>query len=581
MGKNKKKRNQNETPISSVETKVPSNGSNVVKDEPTVTNNKDTGEEKRKKVLNEIERRKKQIEDATKPIPKEAQYPRITFYPFAYALSEKFLDKACWYCLQLNVQLSYCTNCKVARFCSEKCEELAKKDHQPECRGYKKSKNKDYPNIEVRLLGRICSRYNMIKKGEDKAKDFYLERTSKRSVMEIWAHEQDFAEHQDYTTQFMEIYDKLIRFYHKDDLPSKKDVFKLHCRDFINRHAICDKNYENEIGKGLYLDLCAYDHSCKPDTVFFSDGFKSILAGLHKTKDISDPNKSFYSYIDLLGTFDQRQKQLRDTWFFECKCERCLDPKDHILTSIKCQFCANRDVESTIIVQGALAPRKEGRLVCPNCDIIQEPFHIMECNYTIRDIGLFLDNMDQIPEHEITAHFELFKQKGVYCLPKQNVYRARLLLQYASRISTNDEEKAMLMWSVEDCLRHCFPQNHPGLSYFLKDLAFYCKQAGFFKDSVKYYVECLQGLERIFVTHPLIQEIRDLLPGIQKRMIMEEQKGKTKILSNLDFEFDESDQEMPELIECKVSNGSSKERAQHRRSHRAPTPLPPEPVEEE
>lgn len=137
----------------------------------------------------------------------------------------------------------------------------------------------------------------------------------------------------------LDFYEKLLAFYSPDDLPSKEEVFKLHCRDFVNRHAISDVHYQNEVGKGLYLDLCAYDHSCAPDTIFYSIGFKSILVGLEPKADISDNKKSFYSYVDLMATFSQRQKQLRDTWFFECKCQRCLDPYDHILTSIKCQYC--------------------------------------------------------------------------------------------------------------------------------------------------------------------------------------------------------------------------------------------------
>ncbi|CAD5215198.1 unnamed protein product [Bursaphelenchus okinawaensis] len=569
MGKNKKKKNTQERP----KTEEPKFENGFKKESEAEE------QDKHKKVLAELDRRRKQIEEAVKPIQKEVPYPRITFYPFAYALSEQFLDKACWYCLQqLTPQLSPCPNCKVAVFCSQKCSDLANKDHEPECRGFQK--RKESQSIEVRLLGRIASRYHKIKRGEDKTDDFYLGRTSKRSVMEIWAHEEEFAEHQDYTTQFMDIYDKLVLFYDKKDLPSKKDVFKLHCRDFINRHAICDKNYENEIGKGLYLDLCAYDHSCRPDTVFFSDGFKSVLVGLNKVKDISDSNKSFYSYIDLLGTLEQRRKQLKDTWFFECNCERCTDPKDHVLTAIKCQYCANKDVDTTLIVQGTLLPRKDGKLCCPTCNVMQEPFHIMECNYTIRDIGIFLDNMDQIPKHELTAHFELFKQKSIYCLPKTNVYRARLILQYVSRISTNDDEKALLMASVEDCLRHCFPQNHPGLAYYLRDVAIYCKEAGFYKDSIRYYTEALKYLERVFVEHTLINEIRDLLPGLQKRIVMEEQKGRAKVLSKFDLKNEDYDEEMPELVPVKASNGSSKERALHRRVHRAATPLPSEePVE--
>lgn len=42
---------------------------------------------------------------------------------------------------------------------------------------------------------------------------------------------------------FLDIYEKLVKFYDSKALLPKKVIFELHCRDFINRHAISDKNY--------------------------------------------------------------------------------------------------------------------------------------------------------------------------------------------------------------------------------------------------------------------------------------------------------------------------------------------------
>lgn len=73
------------------------------------------------------------------------------------------------------------------------------------------------PDVEVRLLGRIAHRYKVnltknvylfvkfqqIRDGEDKKiPDFYKDRSSKRSVMEIWAHEKNFENDQQYSSQF-------------------------------------------------------------------------------------------------------------------------------------------------------------------------------------------------------------------------------------------------------------------------------------------------------------------------------------------------------------------------------------------
>lgn len=43
--------------------------------------------------------------------------------------------------------------------------------------------------------------------------------------------------------KFLDIYKKLVEFYDPKALLPKEIVFELHCRDFINRHAISDKAY--------------------------------------------------------------------------------------------------------------------------------------------------------------------------------------------------------------------------------------------------------------------------------------------------------------------------------------------------
>lgn len=101
-------------------------------------------------------------------------------------------------------------------------------------------------------------------------------------------------------TAFLVIYEQLLKFYGNENLSDKETIFQLHCRDFINRHAISDKNYMTEIGKGLYLDLCAYDHSCAPNTIYVCDGIIATLRPLNSGVNLLDKKATFYSYIELL-----------------------------------------------------------------------------------------------------------------------------------------------------------------------------------------------------------------------------------------------------------------------------------------
>ncbi|KAI6235478.1 Zinc finger domain containing protein [Aphelenchoides besseyi] len=532
-------------------------------------------------VLEEVKRRKAIADAAVKQKPVPKAHNRITFYPFAYALRQDYFNDYCWYCLKEEPVIKCTKKCGFAMFCDQECELLAAKDHRPECVGFKNLKDgAEQPDIEVRLLGRIVYRYKQIQNGEDKnIPGFYTDRTSKRTVMDIWSHEQQFADDKHYANQFEDIYAKLTDFYSASDLPSREDVFKLHCRDFVNRHAISDRQYQNEIGKGLYLDLCAYDHSCAPDTVFYSRGFKNILVGLKPDGDISDHHKSFYSYVDLMSSLAQRQKQLKDTWWFVCECTRCNDPNDHLLTAIKCQYCTkNNALDVPLIIQGKKAHKVDGRVCCPNCRKPQESFHIMEANYLMRDIDLFMDQMDSYQPLEIEKKLTNFFDRSTTLLPNFNIYRTRVVFNYVNWVQMTAEEKTNLFVSVEACLRHCFPAYHPGLAFYLRDVAHFCAEAHYYAEAIAYTTESIDIMERIFVEHETIPLMRSKLTDLQRRNALQKESGYLKqrlspiVLSKMPV------LETPPLSpssEQKSSNGSSKERTKHRRVHRESTPLPP------
>uniref|UniRef100_A0AC34GPK2 MYND-type domain-containing protein n=1 Tax=Panagrolaimus sp. ES5 TaxID=591445 RepID=A0AC34GPK2_9BILA len=260
----------------------------------------------------------------------------IDFYPFAYALYNEYLDTNCWYCLGDKQKI--CEGCRTAWFCGESCINLGWKDHQIECAALKNFES--IPNIEIRLLGRIITRHRDIEMENDKKDpNFYLNRKSERKIMDIWAHVEEIRNDADAMRKFESIYEQLLKFYGSDNLSDKETIFQLHCRDFINRHAISDKSYMTEIGKGLYLDLCAYDHSCAPNTIYICDGIVATLRPLNSGVNLLDKKTTFYSYIELLLAKQQRQKLLKDTWYFNCECSRCVDNDDHILTSINCPNC--------------------------------------------------------------------------------------------------------------------------------------------------------------------------------------------------------------------------------------------------
>jgi len=116
------------------------------------------------------------------------------------------------------------------------------------------------------MLARIVNRHRLIeKKGKDcQNDDFWLNRTSRRKILEICDHAEDMRQDSYAMKKFEKIYMKMVEFYDKKYLLDKETVFQLHCRNFINRHGISDAAYLQEIAKGPYCNCKLFSSQCKP-----------------------------------------------------------------------------------------------------------------------------------------------------------------------------------------------------------------------------------------------------------------------------------------------------------------------------
>ncbi|CAJ0609742.1 unnamed protein product [Cylicocyclus nassatus] len=441
--------------------------------------------------------------------------PRIRFYPFAYALFTEELYNYCWYCLAPVESKKRCLGCGFALFCGKECQTLGWKDHKAECKGLKKSAS--IPDIEIRLLGRIVLRHKDICSGKDKKiEGFYKERSSKRTILEIWSHIDSIRKDQYAMKKFEDIYSKLTEFYESKFMLPKEEVFELHCRDYINRHALSDKAYLKEIGKGLYLDLCAYDHSCRPNTVYTCDGFIATLRALNSDVSIKDKTKTFYSYIDLLSSLQQRKKELKDTWYFDCRCERCTDPDDHILTSILCPVCP-RDERETLYIFGERSHKDEDTAVitCPKCSNEVPKEYVLEAVSAMRFIDKLIEDkeIEQMPMKTRIEFLQDLLERFTKILSGTNIYLCKLIQNLIPLIPPDNNEVLLrLHKQAESCVRRCFPHNHPANAFHLRNIGIFLNNLKRYEEAVTYLREADQILEfTLDSDHTMTVENRELL----------------------------------------------------------------------
>lgn len=135
----------------------------------------------------------------------------------------------------------------------------------------------------------------------------------------------------------------------------------------------------------------------------------------------------------------------------------------------------------------------------------------------MRDIGLFMDQFESGQTAGAEAKFKEYLVKSELLLPSINAYKTRLILSYVNLPDLTPENRVKVFVSTESCLRYCFPQHHPGLGFYLRDVAYFCAMAQFFEDAIEYVKESLDVFEKIFIEHEVIDNLRLKLAEYQKK----------------------------------------------------------------
>ncbi|KYO23855.1 histone-lysine N-methyltransferase SMYD3 [Alligator mississippiensis] len=75
-----------------------------------------------------------------------------------------------------------------------------------------------------------------------------------------------------------------------------------------------------DVGVGLYPSMSLLNHSCDPNCVIVFEGYQLLL---HSVREIQIGEELTISYIESLMPSNERQKQLKRQYCFECDCLQC------------------------------------------------------------------------------------------------------------------------------------------------------------------------------------------------------------------------------------------------------------------
>ncbi|KAK6094702.1 Histone-lysine N-methyltransferase set-6 [Batrachochytrium dendrobatidis] len=137
--------------------------------------------------------------------------------------------------------------------------------------------------------------------------------------------------------------------------PLESLMMLLICKEECNSFGVYTFNYtgskteRQSYGLGVYPSAVYFNHSCKPsvghvarslpDTDVTRSGSATNLAKLtdtgmsmfgstilfFATRNLEQNEEAMIAYLPLEGTLEHRQKAIKDIFYFECNCERCLE----------------------------------------------------------------------------------------------------------------------------------------------------------------------------------------------------------------------------------------------------------------
>ncbi|VDM37455.1 unnamed protein product [Toxocara canis] len=244
--------------------------------------------------------------------------------PLGWALAPEYLPEYCTYCLEprLTTKLDKCSACRSIYYCGRTCQKADWPMHKMECRFCKASGSAG--DESYRLLLRIVKKLEM---GEDSAT------AGSRSFDDLMDHRSELTKlYQDWRIGFDEWIGSAPNVVQMaDDL-----IQSIICKIFVNSFALTSV-FGRTVGIALCVQLSALDHSCKPTARI---AFRGNECRMVPTQSCSTAAPLTHSYIDELLPREERRKQLRERYKFDCQCEGCLDEaRNAEMVAFACEMC--------------------------------------------------------------------------------------------------------------------------------------------------------------------------------------------------------------------------------------------------
>ncbi|XP_044190359.1 histone-lysine N-methyltransferase SMYD1a [Thunnus albacares] len=241
---------------------------------------------------------------------------------FSAVVFDSLASKVCHSCFRHQANLHRCVQCKFAHYCDRTCQTACWDEHKQECGAIRKMGKAPSENVRLaaRLLWRIHKDTSIVSDSQLIAVDKLEDHVADMSEDDLKKLKTDVHTFQ----QFWSYGSK----HHSDDYISH--IFGIiKCNGF----TLSDQRGLQAVGVGLFPNLCLVNHDCWPNcTIILNHGDQTALSSalhsqrrieLRALEKIPDGEELTVSYVDFLNLSADRQKKLKERFYFDCTCEHC------------------------------------------------------------------------------------------------------------------------------------------------------------------------------------------------------------------------------------------------------------------
>ncbi|XP_021900600.1 histone-lysine N-methyltransferase ASHR1 isoform X2 [Carica papaya] len=307
----------------------------------------------------------------------------ISQQPYVCVSNNSSTDSRCDGCFTTS-NLKKCSACQIVWYCGSTCQKLEWKLHRLECQALCRLE-KDRRKLvtpSIRLMLKLYLR----KKLQNEKVISTTAMNNFKLVEVLVAHMSDIEEKQLVLYAQMASLVNLILQWPDINIKEIAENFsKLAC----NAHTICDSELR-PVGTGLYPVVSIINHSCLPNAVLVFEGRVAVVRAV---QNIPKGSEVSISYIETAGSTMTRQKVLKEQYFFDCTCPRCI------------KVGHSDDIQETAVLEGYrctdngcsgfLLRDSDGRgFVCQICGLLRSKNEIEK---TVSDIKAISDKASTIP----------------------------------------------------------------------------------------------------------------------------------------------------------------------------------------